>query len=169
MLLASALFIAWVVAVAWCDCRDRRIPNGLVLAGAVAAFGCAAVRASPFGVALAQVGVGLLVGLIALLPFFLLGAMGAADVKVFAVLGAWCGASALFDLWVVASIAAALHAVALIVAAHVRSSGSAVCSPSRNGRLTFAVGERRATPYAALLVGAAWLHWIAGLVQGGVR
>lgn len=168
MLLGSALFIAWAAAVVWCDCRDRRIANGLVIAGAMLAFACALMRASPFGVAPAQAGLGAVVGFAALLPFFLLGVMGAADVKVFAALGAWCGAAALVDLWIVASIAAAVHAIALVVTARVRS-GAGAWVLWRNAQPTFAIGARRATPYAALLAGAGSLHWLGHVLRGAAH
>lgn len=178
MALVIALFTAWAAAVAWCDCRHRRIGNEWVIAGLFVAFVCSAVRVSPFGVAPGQALYGAIVGCAALLPFFLIGVMGAADVKVFAVLGAWCGVSALLDLWVVASLAAAVHAGALLIAARLRSgatSASASASASaapllwRGGKPTFALGARRATPYAALLVGAAALHLLGGLLRGAVR
>lgn len=162
----SALFIAWAVVVVWFDCRVRRVPNRLVAAGLGAALMVAATHASPFAVTPAQAALGLSAGCAVLLPFYLLGVMGAADVKVFAVLGAWCGLPALLGLWVVASIAAAVHALALIVAQRIRSGGAGAWSPWRNGQPAFAIGARRATPYAALLVGAASLHWLSCLAQG---
>ncbi|RDU97367.1 A24 family peptidase [Trinickia dinghuensis] len=166
----SAVFTVWAVLVAWSDCRDRRVANGLVAFGAAAALACAAMHAAPFGVAPMQAAVGALVGFVALLPFFLLGVMGAADVKVFAVLGAWCGVSALLGLWIAATIVSALHAIALLVAARVRSgAGAAGWSPWRNGQPTFAIGARRATPYAALLVGAASLHLLGRSLQGAMH
>lgn len=173
MPLGIALFAVWAAAVMWCDCRHRRVPNGWVIAGLFAALICSAVRVSPFGVAPGRAVYGAIVGCAALLPFFLLGVMGAADAKVFAVLGAWCGVSALLGLWIVASLAAAVHAGALLIAVRLRS-GAASASASapllwRSGRPTFALGTRRATPYAALLAGAGVLHLIGGLLQGAAR
>ncbi|TAM54793.1 MAG: prepilin peptidase [Paraburkholderia sp.] len=168
MTFASALFFAWAATVVGCDLRDRRVPNRLVMAGLTAALVCAALHASPFAIAVTQAVYGAVAGCFALLPFFLLGVMGAADVKVFAVLGAWCGVSALFDLWVMASIAAGVHAFALIVAARVRSRATWVpaWSPWRSGEPTFAVAGRRASPYAALLCGAAMVHWLGAFARG---
>ncbi|MBU6487524.1 MAG: prepilin peptidase [Burkholderiales bacterium] len=168
MTFASALFFAWAATVVGCDLRDRRVPNRLVMAGLTAALACAALHASPFAIAVTQVAYGAVAGCFALLPFFLLGVMGAADVKVFAVLGAWCGVSALFDLWVMASIAAGVHAFALIVAARVRSRATwaPAWSPWRSVQPTFAVAGRRASPYAALLCGAAMVHWLGAFARG---
>lgn len=167
---SAVVFAAWAALVAWSDCRYRRVTNGLVAIGAAAAFACAAMHTAPFGVAPGRAALGALVGILALLPFFAIGVMGAADVKVFAVLGAWCGASALLSLWIAASIAAAVHALWLLVASRVHGLADApVWSPWRSGQPTFALGARRATPYAALLVGAALLHLLVRVLQGAVH
>ncbi|MGN6231090.1 MAG: A24 family peptidase [Trinickia sp.] len=177
MPLGTALFIAWSAVVAWCDCRDRRIANGLVIAGGAAAFACAVSHGSPFAVTPVQAALGFVAGFAALLPFYLLGVMGAADVKVFAMLGAWCGSDALLGLWIVASIAAAVHALTLIVIERIglrdagagAGVGAGAWTPWRNAQPTFAIGARRATPYAALLVGAGSLHLLGRLLQGAVH
>jgi prepilin peptidase CpaA len=158
------VFVIWALAIAICDCRTRRIPNSLVAAGLAAAFACSLFPRSPFGISVMHALSGAAVGLIALLPFFALGLMGAADVKVFAVLGAWCGAHALLGLWVAASLAAGVHAVWMLVATRTR-----LASIGRRGAPTFALGNRRSTPYAACLTvpAIAWLgvHTFAAGVQ----
>lgn len=178
MLLSSAVFTVWATLVAWFDCRTRRVPNVLVAFGAVAAFVCAAIHAAPLRLTPASAALGALVGFVALLPFFVLGVMGAADVKVFAVVGAWCGATALLDVWVIASIASALHVVALLAHARMRSGAGSRWSPRSSwsarsswssGQPTFAIGARRATPYAALLVAAASLHIFARALPGATH
>jgi prepilin peptidase CpaA len=168
---ASVVFTGWAALVAWSDCRDRRVANGLVAVGGVAALVCSALHAAPFGTTPAQAAIGASIGFAVLVPFFLLGVMGAADVKVFAAIGAWCGASALLGVWVAATLASALHALVVLAAGRLRSEGGPGWSPWREGRPTFAIGARRSTPYAALLVGAAWLHWLGGSLslQGAVR
>lgn len=169
MLLSSAVFVVWAALVAWFDCRTRRVANRIVAFGAAAAFACAAVHAAPFGVAPAAAALGALVGCAALLPFFAFGLMGAADVKVFAVLGAWCGTGPLLGLWVAASLAAAVHALTLLASERWRACSGVRWSPWRNGQPAFEIGTRRATPYAALLVGAASLHLLGGALQGAVH
>ncbi|MDG0022843.1 A24 family peptidase [Trinickia sp. Y13] len=168
MTFASALFIAWAATVVGCDLRNRRVPNRLVMAGVTVALACAALHASPFAIVITQAAYGAVAGCFVLLPFFLLGVMGAADVKVFAVLGAWCGVSALLDLWVMASIAAGVHAFALIAAARARSRATWAPARSRwrSAQPTFAVAGRRATPYAALLCCAAMAHWLGAVARG---
>jgi prepilin peptidase CpaA len=144
--ISNFLFVAWAVVVAVSDCRSRRVSNVLVAAGLVAALASACFFHGPFGVTLMQAMLGMVVGLAALLPFYMLGVMGAADVKVFAVLGAWCGMHALLTLWVGASLIAAVHAVALLVVTRTR-----VSSLVQQGARTFAVAGHRSTPYAACL------------------
>jgi prepilin peptidase CpaA len=178
----AALFISWALAVVLFDCRLRRIPNWLVIAGLAVACMLATSGHSPFEIDLSDAALGLLAGLLALLPFYLIGLMGAADVKVFATLGAWCRAHALPALWIVASIAAGIHALYLLASAVIErkriatsfeslpnvddylngphdAAGSAAERPSR---YTFIVGGRRGTPYAALLavsaIGNLMLH-----------
>jgi prepilin peptidase CpaA len=146
LLTAFLLFSAWAAAVTVCDCRARRIPNSLVIAGLIAALLCAFALQAPFGVSGLQAMLGMAVGMVALMPFFALNMMGAADVKVFAVLGAWFGMHALLGLWIVASIAGALHAVWLLF-----RSRTPLVALVKSTTPTFEVAGRRATPYAACL------------------
>jgi prepilin peptidase CpaA len=152
--IGHSLFVAWAAVVAVCDCRNRRVSNTLVVAGLAAAFACAGLARGPFGISVTQAALGAVVGLCALLPFFALGVMGAADVKVFAVLGAWCGMHALLGLWVAASPAAGLHAVWLLLATRTR-----LAAIGRPGAPTFQLGPKRSTPYAACLTVPA-IAWI---------
>jgi prepilin peptidase CpaA len=163
---APFLMVAWSVAVAICDCRNRRIPNSLIAAGLAAAFIIACLQRSPFHVSIAQAVLGATIGLVVLLPFFVLNVMGAADVKVFAALGAWCGAHALLGLWVAASILGGVHAAWVLISTRTRFLSFA--RHARDAGPTFAVGEKRATPYAACLTGSA-LAWLAWQTLGTVR
>jgi prepilin peptidase CpaA len=82
-----------VVAVAGlacvCDLRFRRIPNVLTFGAAAAAFGFGVASQGLTGLWSALAGWG--VGCAVFLPWFLLGGMGAGDVKLLAALGAWLG------------------------------------------------------------------------------
>ncbi|RQU71172.1 prepilin peptidase [Burkholderia cenocepacia] len=153
----SGVFLAWTGLVAVSDTRFRRISNALVVAGLIGGFGAVCAAASPFGISVLQAAVGMLVGLIGLIPFFLLRVMGAADVKIFAVLGIWCGAHALLWLWVAASLAAGLHALALMLL-----SRTSLGSLWRQREPALILGRYRATPYAACLAvpAAAWLIYL---------
>jgi prepilin peptidase CpaA len=88
--------LAWAVVT---DVRCRRIPNRLVLAGMLAALALqatvtpgAGLFSEPFGaVGLLKAGAGMVLGLLLLLPMYALGAMGAGDVKLMAMIGAFLG------------------------------------------------------------------------------
>ncbi|HHL4078844.1 MULTISPECIES: prepilin peptidase [unclassified Burkholderia] len=163
-LIFSGVFLTWAGSVVVSDIRFRRISNARVLAGLIAGFGGACMAANPFGISVHQAVVGMLVGLIGLMPFFLLRVMGAADVKIFAVLGIWCGAHALLWLWVAASLAAGLHALVLMLLSRTSLGG---VWRQREPMLT--VGGYRATPYAACLAvpAAVWLVYLVAI--GGMR
>jgi prepilin peptidase CpaA len=110
----NAILIAWALAVALSDCRRRLIPNSLILTGGLFALAFAAWRVSPFDITLEDALVGTAGGFAALLPFYLLDMMGAADIKFFAAVGAWCGPHALPGIWIAASLAACVHALILL-------------------------------------------------------
>lgn len=176
-LVSSLVFAAWAAAVAVCDYRSRRVPNALVAVGLIAALTFALVHGSPFGMTPVRALAGAAVGLVALMPFFALGVMGAADVKVFAVLGAWCGVDALLGLWVAASLAAGVHAVVLLFTTRVAMRGSTASSGSHAGphagqqaSSDFVPRTPRGTPYAACLTvpAIAWLVLRALHLSAGV-
>jgi|SoiMethySBSTD1v2_1073268.scaffolds.fasta_scaffold241938_4 prepilin peptidase CpaA len=80
-----------LVIAAVCDYRTHRIPNRLVLSGAV--FGLIYTTVVPpmvHGTVLFPLS-GLLVGLLLFLPLYILRAMGAGDVKLLAMIGTFLG------------------------------------------------------------------------------
>lgn len=84
----TGVLVAALVAAAWADVKSRRIPNELVFGGMAVALAYGAIApAGNLPGALA----GLAVGLALLLPFHLLRAMGAGDVKLMAMAGAFLG------------------------------------------------------------------------------
>jgi len=90
--LRTGVLIVLLVAAALIDTKSNRIPNWLVFGGA--AFGIAynaifSVFPRDIGWLIALEGLG--VGLGMLLPFYLLRAMGAGDVKLMAMVGAFLG------------------------------------------------------------------------------
>jgi prepilin peptidase CpaA len=109
--IVAALVIGLAAVV--CDLRTRRIPNVLTLgaAGAGLLFALAVNGLGGLGWSLA----GWAVGCAIFLPVFLLGGLGAGDVKLMAALGAWLGP--LTVLWIAAYGAIAGGVLALVVSA----------------------------------------------------
>ena len=81
--------LAVVLAAAVCDLNTRRIPNALTFGAAVVAIATHSALSGWSGLLLAASGC--VVGLALFLPVFLLGGMGAGDVKLLAAIGAWLG------------------------------------------------------------------------------
>jgi len=103
------LTAAMVVVAAVIDYRRFRVPNLLTLplcASGIAFHsvlgGCSGLQFSSQGLA---------VGGLLLVVFYVLGVMGAGDVKLLAGVGAWLGASSAFGVFLVAAIAAGLHSI----------------------------------------------------------
>jgi len=99
-LLPLILLLALLAAAVWHDVRARRIPNAVVFPGALAALALHALLPAGTGLFAAQPGGlgilpalgGLGLGLATLLPLYALRLMGAGDVKLLAMVGAFVGA-----------------------------------------------------------------------------
>ena len=109
-----------LIVTCWClilcrqDLRDRRLPNGLTLGGAVVAltwrFGYGGVSMGADGVAAA-----FLAGAFLLLPFLLHGA-GGGDVKMLFAAGAVTGCGALMHLLWFTSVAGLVYGGTMLIA-----------------------------------------------------
>ncbi|ALS61325.1 A24 family peptidase [Pandoraea norimbergensis] len=111
------LTLLWLlcVPIVVTDLIARRIPNvWLLWVGALALvwIGWQAWQGEPR--VLWVHGLGALLGLIVLLPFWWRGVMGAGDVKLFALIGLIAGYPVLLPVWCLASVAAGLHALVLL-------------------------------------------------------
>jgi len=99
-LLPMMLLFALLGAAVWHDVRARRIPNAVVFPGALAGLALHALLpagAGLFGSPMGGLGLvsalgGLGLGLAVLLPMYALRLMGAGDVKLLAMVGAFVGA-----------------------------------------------------------------------------
>ena len=119
--LPYALLCLLLALAVWHDVRSRRIPNRLVLAGlGVAAVLQAALPAGaglfvqPFGaIGLLWALAGAALGLALLLPMYALRALGAGDVKLLAMVGAFVGPGAVFGIALCTLLAGGVLAVAV--------------------------------------------------------
>lgn len=106
LLLSLLPLIGWLGAATWIDCTRRRIPNTLTLTLLAAGL----VRAG-FLDAMGPALVGMLIGLLLILPFFVLGAMGGGDAKLMAALGCWVLPAGILDIFGTAAILATGYVV----------------------------------------------------------
>ena len=103
IVLAVGLALAAVI-----DMRTRRIPNWLTAGMAAGGFGIA------FGggtVTPTQAALGLLIGLLLMLPGHVIGATGAGDVKLMAAVGAVVGSGSILRVFLYTAFAGGLFAV----------------------------------------------------------
>lgn len=167
-MVTPAVLLPLLVLAAWQDIRHFRIANVLTLGGAVLAIALSALL--PEGRGLPWSLSGWLAGLLILLPFYALGAMGAGDVKLLAMAGAFTGpagavliglytliAGGLLALAVAVSggrLQQALHNVrAMTVSCLAASAAPGQAAPASAGRLPYGV---------AILMGALAWWWQAG-------
>jgi prepilin peptidase CpaA len=156
------------LGMAGCDLKTRRIPNYLTLGGALGGLGFQIGFLGLPGLLDGLAGLGLGFGL--LLGPYLLGGMGAGDVKASAALGAWLGLRRAFSLFVYMGICGGLIILVLLLwqgrlLAVIREGGNfllnwllcrpfALTSPSPQPR------PRTTIPYgAAMALGMAVLCW----------
>jgi prepilin peptidase CpaA len=104
---------ALIIGAAACatDLHSRRIPNWLTFGASAAAIAFHFATEGHAGVQQAMGG--WVIGLALFMPMFLLGGMGAGDVKLLAALGAWLGPANAFWLAIYASMAGGVVAVPL--------------------------------------------------------
>jgi prepilin peptidase CpaA len=108
-LIIPLLLSLWM---AWGDIKTRRIPNYLTLGTALAGLGFQTGMHGWAGLASGLGGMALGFGL--LIGFYILGGIGAGDVKGLAALGAWLGPQKTFELFIGMAIFGGVLSVALL-------------------------------------------------------
>jgi prepilin peptidase CpaA len=108
--LLAAFLAVWAGGMDW---RYRRIPNWLTVPGLVVGIAVNTVLSGWPGAKASLLGAGL--GLLILLPFVLIRALGAGDFKLVGALGAFLGPGRLLDMLIVSMLVAGLMAAVLIV------------------------------------------------------
>jgi len=109
--LLDIVLIALVLAAAWTDLRTRHIPNWIPVTGAI----CGIVFSIWFnGLAgLLSCIAGAALGMAIFLPLYLLGGMGAGDVKLFTAVGLLVGPQALVLVFVLTGLSGGIAAAML--------------------------------------------------------
>lgn len=105
----AALVILLLLAV-WFDLRSRRIPNKLVITGLALSLG---LHMFAIGDQFQLWGSGLLIGFGMLLPLYVLDAMGAGDIKLMAMVGAFLGPRSAFEAVLMTMLAGGVLSVAV--------------------------------------------------------
>lgn len=145
------LLAALLAAATVSDLRSRRIPNLLTFTGCLAGLAIAAAAGGLAG--LAAGGKGLFLAFIITLPLWLIGWLGAGDVKLVSAVGAFVGSSLVFETLL--AIGAAGGVLALIA---LMARG-----------LAARTGERMAATFGLSLASRRWVHVAPDAQESDVR
>lgn len=162
-LVMTGTMVLLMALAAWQDLRRFRIANVLTFGGAALAIALSLLL--PAGHGLAASLTGWLLGLLILLPFYALGVMGAGDVKLLAMAGAFTGPAGALSIGLYSMIAGGV--LALVVATGggrlrealrnvqaITASGLAAQAPEGQG--TAVTSGRLPYGVAILFGGIAW-------------
>jgi len=142
---AAVALVATTVIAADSDYRSRTIPNRLTLTALLAALVGHTIAAGPHGLSAAALGAAVGGGI--LLPGWLLGWMGAGDVKLMAAVGAWLAWPVSLTATLVSLIAGGV--IALVVALRHRALGRSLRGAAAMGAWAAMLPGRKGPPPAA--------------------
>jgi len=145
----------------------HRIPNALILAGLILGLGLASLGSGLSGCVYAAAGA--LVGCTALIPFYLLRGMGAADVKLMGATGAFLGPSGALLAAALALVVGAVLAIAIVLwrlvepRSRLETSAAGEVSAAWRAVATVLVVRKERFPYAvAIATGTVLTLWLRG-------
>jgi prepilin peptidase CpaA len=165
---------ALVLAAAWVDWREQRIPNRLVIAGLALGLAGQVVLGGWTGLLTALGGV--TVGIVLMLPFYAIGGMGAGDVKLMGMVGAFLGPTGALSATVLTFLAGGVLAVAVALRRRMlgRALGNtrtmlvgALLSAATLGKAELAppVASAGKLPYGVAIAAGTMLHVVLGLLE----
>ena len=172
-MIAGAVYTGLLLYAAFKDWRSRLIPNRIVLGLAIGGLGFSIVSA-PLLTGVLRGSGGLVTGLVCWLPFYMLGWVGAGDVKLFAASGSWMGAFRTIEAGVAAAIVGAVLALTYVVWRYgvrraietvwlAAAAPAILANSSDSGRSR----SSRSLPYGvALAAGALIAAWMPGVLLG---
>lgn len=166
---AGAVFTCLLLLGAAGDVRSRRIPNRVVLVLGILGLIYSGVAPLSLWGLLRGFG-GAATGLGLWLPFYILGWLGAGDVKLFAAAGAWLGPAKTVEGSAIAALLGALLAFLWMLRFRgfknaVETLGIAATLPSVLAERTLSPDKARALPYGlAMAIGAICAGWLPGLI-----
>ncbi len=107
------LVTAVLIAAAWIDGRQLRVPNWLTFPMIVSGWVYSGVAFGWEGIGWSLVGT--LVGIALLLPAYAIGGMGAGDVKLLGGVGAWGGPTATFYAFCATTVVGGVMAIVMVL------------------------------------------------------
>ena len=168
--LAGGVFSVLLVIACVTDVRWRRIPNVLVLTLALTGLAFS-VWIDPWLPGVGRAAGGLALGFGIWIDFFVIGAIGAGDVKLFAAAGTWLGPAATWRAALVAAAIGGVLAVVMLLRERRTRDGFEKVMVSLSSRSLSVLTpdpttpRKRQLPYGvALACGALIVAWIPGVL-----
>jgi prepilin peptidase CpaA len=171
-LLFGAVFTLLLLAGCVSDVRSRKIPNELVLVILVGGWVFALLSADPWRAVRLSLA-GTTIGFAIWIGFYVLGAIGAGDVKFFAAVGAWLGPSLTWRAALVAAVVGGILAIGMLLLEKRLGAAFRHIAMAASARTmavvpdaTSSSKENRRLPYGvALAVGALVVAWFPRLSE----
>ena len=156
--IALGVLAAGALAATVIDIRTRRIPNELT--ATLSGLGVAMAATGISGISVWAALAGCAIGLLLMLPGYMLGATGAGDVKLMAAIGAVLGPSLVISAFLCTAIAGGVLALAIAarrgsVAATLAGTGRMIAAPAgARQEIQAASGKQRFAYGPAIAVGS---------------